>query len=91
MEEIINLNIKSSKGEYGLKNQDKIIKFLNESENPYILKVEDMVVEFQYSDVKKTFNEFIKNILKQKKKMGWQSTKVTLQLMWKYIKQIKNK
>ena len=70
MEEIINLNIKSSKGEYGLKNQDKIIKFLNESENPYILKVEDMVVEFQYPDVKKTFNECIKNILKQKKKMG---------------------
>lgn len=70
MEEIINLNIKSSKGEYGLKNQDKIIKFLNESENPYILKVEDMVVEFQYSDVKKTFYECIKNILKQKKKMG---------------------
>ena len=70
MEEIINLNIKSSKGEYGLKNQDKIIKFLNESENPYILKVEDMVVEFQDSDVKKTFNECIKNILKQKKKMG---------------------
>lgn len=68
MEEIINLNIKSSKGEYGLKNQDKIIKFLNESENPYILKVEDMVVEFQYSDVKKTFNECIKNILKQKRK-----------------------
>ena len=29
-----------------------------------------MVVEFQYSDVKKTFNECIKNILKQKKKMG---------------------
>ncbi|MEF2619703.1 MAG: DUF6870 family protein [Clostridia bacterium] len=53
-----------------MKNQDKIIKFLNESENPYILKVEDMVVEFQYSDVKKTFNECIKNILKQKKKMG---------------------
>jgi len=74
-----------------LKNQDKIIKFLNETENPYILKVGDMVVEFEYSDVKKTFNECMINILKQKKKMGWQSTKVTLQLMWKYIKQIKNK
>ena len=69
----------------------KIMNYLNNTENPYILKVEDMVVEFQYSDVKKTFNECIKNILKQKKKMGWQSTKVTLQLMWKYIKQIKNK
>jgi len=53
-----------------LKKQDKIIKFLNETENPYILKVEDMVVEIEYSDVKKTFNECIVNILKQKKKMG---------------------
>jgi len=53
-----------------LKNQDKIIKFLNGTENPYILKVEDMVVEFEYSDVKKTFNECMINILKQKKKMG---------------------
>lgn len=51
-----------------MKNQDKIIKFLNETENPYILKVEDMVVEFEYSDVKKTFNECMINILKQKKK-----------------------
>jgi len=53
-----------------LKNQDKIIKFLNETENPYILKVGDMVVEIEYSDVKKTFNECMINILKQKKKMG---------------------
>ena len=52
-----------------MKNQDKLIKFLNETENPYILKVEDMVVEFEYSDVKKTFNECMINILKQKKKM----------------------
>ena len=53
-----------------MKNQDEIIKFLNEIENPYILKVEDMVVEFEYSDVKKTFNECMINILKQKKKMA---------------------
>lgn len=64
------LKHKSSKGECSLKNQDKIIKFLNETENPYILKVEDMVVEIEYSDVKKTFNECMINILKQKKKMG---------------------
>jgi len=51
-----------------LKNQDKIIKFLNETENPYILKVGDMVVEIEYSDVKKTFNECMINILKQKVK-----------------------
>ena len=50
--------------------KDKIIKYLNETENPYILKVEDMVVEFEYSDVKKTFNECMINILKQNKKRG---------------------
>lgn len=64
------LKHKSSKGEWNLKNQDKIIKFLNGTENPYILKVGDMVAEFEYSDVKKTFNECMINILKQKKKMG---------------------
>lgn len=53
-----------------MKNQDKIIKFLNENENPYILKAQDIVVEIEYSDVKKTFNECMINILKQKKKMG---------------------
>lgn len=53
-----------------MKNQDKIIKFLNKTENPYILKVQDMVVEIEYLDVKKTFNECMINILKQKKKMG---------------------
>ena len=73
------LKHKSSEGEYSLKNQDKLIKFLNETESPYILKVEDMVVEFEYSDVKKTFNECMINILKQKKKMGWQSIMSTLQ------------
>ena len=63
------LKHKSSEGECSLKNQDEIIKFLNEIENPYILKVEDMVVEFEYSDIKKTFKECMINILKQKKKM----------------------
>lgn len=51
-----------------MKNQDKIIKFLNENKNPYILKVGDMVVETEYSDVKKTFNECMINILKQRVK-----------------------
>lgn len=49
-----------------MKNQDKIIKFLNETENSYILKAQDMVVEIEYSDVKKTFNECMINILKQR-------------------------
>lgn len=50
-----------------MKKQDKIIDFLNESENPYILKVQDIVVEMEYSDVKKTFNECMINILKQRR------------------------
>ena len=61
---------KTSKGEYSLKKEDKIIKFLNETENPYILKVGDMVVEIEYSDVKKTFDECMVNILKQKSKIN---------------------
>ena len=77
------LKHKSSKGECRLKNQDKIIKFLNETENPYILKVGDMVVKFEYSDVKKTFNECMINILRQKKKMGWHFCLSTLHYKWK--------
>jgi len=64
------LKHKSSKGECNLKNQEKLINYLNNTENPYKLKVGDMVVEIEYSDVKKTFNECMINILKQKKKMG---------------------
>jgi hypothetical protein len=62
------LKHKYSKGECNLKNQEKIINYLNNTENPYILKVEDMVVEIEYSDVERTFNECMTNILKQKKK-----------------------
>ena len=51
-----------------MKNQEKIINYLNNTENPYILKVEDMVVEIEYSDVERTFTECMTNILKQKKK-----------------------
>lgn len=46
------------------------MKYINSTENPYILKIGDMVVEIEYSDNKKTFNECMVNILKQKKKMG---------------------
>ena len=64
------LNMKSSKGEWNLKKQEKIMKYINNTETPYILKIGDMVVEIEYSDNKKTFNECMVNILKQKKKMG---------------------
>lgn len=46
------------------------MKYINNTETPYILKIGDMVVEIEYSDNKKTFNECMVNILKQKKKMG---------------------
>lgn len=51
-----------------MKNQKKLIKYLNYIETPYILKVEDMVVEIEYSAVKKTFSECMINILKQRVK-----------------------
>lgn len=51
-----------------MKNQEKIINYLNNIENPYMLKVGDMVAEIKYSDIEKTFNECMTNILKQKKK-----------------------
>ena len=66
------LNMKSSKGEWNLKNQEKIMNYLNNTENPYILKVGDMVVEIEYSYNKKTFNECMVNILNKKNKTGWQ-------------------
>ena len=46
--------------------QEKIMRYIKETENPYILRVGDMVVEIEYSNVKKTFNECIINILRQK-------------------------
>ena len=61
---------KSSKGEWNLKNREKIMKYLNETENPYILKIGDVIVKFEYSDVKKTFKECMLNILNKKNKTG---------------------
>lgn len=49
-----------------MKNKDKIINYLNNTENPYVLKVQEMVVEIEYLDVKKTLNECMINILKQR-------------------------
>lgn len=45
-------------------------KWLVNNNGAYQLQVGDMVVEIEYSDNKKTFNECMVNILKQKKKMG---------------------
>ena len=53
-----------------MKNREKIMKYLNETENPYILKIGDVIVKFEYSDVKKTFKECMLNILNKKNKTG---------------------
>lgn len=53
-----------------MKEQNKIAKYLLNTENPYQIKVEDMIVEIEYSDNNKTFNECMLNILKQKYKKG---------------------
>ena len=44
---------------------EKIIEYLKK-ENPYMLKVGDIVVNIEYSQNYKKFNECILNILKQK-------------------------
>ncbi len=45
---------------------EKIIDYLKKTENPYMLKVGDIVVNIEYSENYKKFNECILNILKQK-------------------------
>lgn len=49
-----------------MKKQNKLIKYLLNKENPYQIKVGNTMVEMEYSNNKKTFNECILNILKQK-------------------------
>ena len=62
---------------YNKKNVKNLLKYklvmVNEnviSQFDFPLKIGDVVVEIEYSDNKKTFNECMVNILKQKKKMG---------------------
>lgn len=49
--------------------QKKIIEYIKETENPYKLKIDNMIVELEYSENHKKFNECMLNILKQKIKM----------------------
>ena len=63
-----------------MKGQNKITQYLLNTKNPYQIKVEDTVVEMEYSDTNKTFNKCILNILKQKYKMGWKLLLDTLKL-----------
>ncbi len=46
--------------------KEKLIEYLRKTENPYQIKVGDMVVKIEYSENHKKFNECIQNILKQK-------------------------
>ena len=46
--------------------QKKIIEYIKETENPYKLKIDNMIVELEYSENHKKFNECMLNILKQK-------------------------
>lgn len=64
------LKKKHLKGKKILKEQNKITEYLFSTENLYKIKVEDTIVEMEYSDNKKTFNECMLNILKQKYKKG---------------------
>lgn len=44
----------------------KIIEYLKKTENPYQIKVGDIIVQMEYSENRKQFNECMLNILKQK-------------------------
>lgn len=44
----------------------KIIDYLENTENPYQLKVGDVIVEMTYSDNNRKFDECVLNILKQR-------------------------
>lgn len=48
--------------------QKKIIEYIKKTENPYQLKVGDMVINIEYSENQKKFNECMLNILKQKRR-----------------------
>ena len=50
-----------------MKEQNKIAQYLLNTKNPYQIKVEDMIVEMEYSNNSRTFNECMLNILKRKK------------------------
>ena len=53
-----------------MENKKNIIEFLSKTENPYQIKVGDMIVEMEYSENHKNFYECMLNILKEKVKMN---------------------
>ncbi len=46
----------------------KIVKYLLNTKEPYILKIDNMRVEMEYCETDKTFKDCMINILKQKLK-----------------------
>ena len=53
-----------------LKEENKIIKYLLNTKNPYQIRIGDTIIEIEYCENDKTFKDCILNILKQKYKKG---------------------
>lgn len=51
-----------------MKRPNEKIEHSNTVENRYVLKYDNIIIEMEYSENNKTFNECIKNILKRKVK-----------------------
>ena len=49
-----------------MENQDKLMEYLRENDDPYSIKVENVNVQFVYSENNKRFNECMINILKER-------------------------
>lgn len=64
------INKKNLRGNKILKKQNKLSEYLLNRNNPYTIKVGDIVVEMEYSNNNKTLSECMINIIKQKYKMS---------------------
>ena len=53
-----------------LNEENKIIKYLLNTKNPYQIRIGDTIVEMEYCENDKTFKDCMLNILKQKCKRG---------------------
>lgn len=49
-----------------LKENDKIINYLLNTKDPYILRIDNIRVEMEYCEIDKTFKDCMINILKQR-------------------------
>ena len=69
-------------------NLEKVKEYLTKEKNPYVLKMDDMLVTIEYTKSNKRFNECMLNILKQKSKMGWHTFFFTLEFIKTNQKQV---